>query len=1008
MGTVRVPRCPAAAPSGATEDRRGGRRALARLIVALVPAVIALASLALLAAPSADAQSCEAISTERLGLLDERVGYGRNATGGAAGCLYRVTNLNDSGSGSLRAGAQQANRWVVFDVSGTIRLSTPIDVASNTTIDGRGADVTVSGRGLYLVDRTNVIITNITLADIAGSNQDAIQIRRMGSKDVWVDHVTVRNVQGGYIDITMGATNVTVSWSRFERSPAYSSETPITVGVGAAGDRDELTYVTLHHNYFDRTRQGNPLIRRAYVHAFNNYVKDWTIYGGGVAKGGRLYSQANVYEYSGFHRGRAFTPWESGGANIRSASDLFLFGSSGVTSTPGNVGNPSYAYRTDGTADLPAVLEADAGARSLGAFGDARPVAGATPTPTAPAAACTPIPEDRVSLLDARLGFGAGATGGAEGCLYRVTNLRDSGAGSLRDAASRPNRWIIFDVSGEIPLRTSIDVSPNTTIDGRGADVTISGRGLYMVNRANVILTHLTIEDVFGAGEDAIQVRRTGSRDIWINHVTIRNVEDGHIDVTMGATNVTVSWSRFERSPTFLREKTMVIGAGDPGDQDQLTYVTLHHNFFDSTQQRNPLIHGAYVHAFNNYIRNWQTYGVGVSVGGRYFSEGNVYESGGFHQHRAFTPWETGNVSIRSSGDRFLLGASGIQSRPSQVPGPDYSYRLDATSALPAMVASRAGSRATDISACEGISSQRRALLDEREGFGRAVTGGAGGCVYHVTNRNNSGPGSLREGASQANTWVVFDVSGTIWLNSPIDVAPDTTIDGRGAQVTIANHGLYLVNRANVIITHLRIAGIDGRSEDAIQLRKAGTTDVWVNHVTIEDVEGGYIDITEGATNVTVSWSRFGPSPDGVETPMTIGLGASADAATAVTLHHNVFDDARQQSPLVNRAYVHSYNNYIREWTIYGSGVGNGGRLLSERNVYEYGGFHRARAFTPWGSGTASIRSVSDRFLLGASGVQVNSGQVGNPPYSYRAESTSDLPARLQAGAGFQVVTGIE
>ena len=75
------------------------------------------------------------------------------------------------------------------------------------------------------------------------------------------------------------------------------------------------------------------------------------------------------------------------------------------------------------------------------------------------------------------------------------------------------------------------------------------------------------------------------------------------------------------------------------------------------------------------------------------------------------------------------------------------------------------------------------------EGHGRYVTGGRGGKIVHVTNLNDSGPGSFRSAVSGSDKKiVVFDVGGIIALNSDLNIGDNTTILGQ----TAPNPGITL------------------------------------------------------------------------------------------------------------------------------------------------------------------------------------------------------------------------
>lgn len=225
---------------------------------------------------------------KRLSLLKEREGFAlsTNVTGGADGKIYRVTNLNDSGPGSLREGAGLGSRWIVFDVSGTIFLDSRIAIASNTTIDGRGADITIENKGLsFTSGKENLIIENLKIFNIRGRNEDAVTIDSDATR-FWIDHLTIRNAYDGYIDIAAaypGGMQGTVSWCRFLPGEDYRGDLVLLIGDNreCCAMNNKNILVTQHHNYFDGTRQRGPLVSGSRVHSYNNYLK-WRLYGMGA------------------------------------------------------------------------------------------------------------------------------------------------------------------------------------------------------------------------------------------------------------------------------------------------------------------------------------------------------------------------------------------------------------------------------------------------------------------------------------------------------------------------------------------------------------------------------------------------------------------------------------------------------------------------------------------------------------------------------------------------------
>lgn len=135
------------------------------------------------------------------------------------------------------------------------------------------------------------------------------------------------------------------------------------------------------------------------------------------------------------------------------------------------------------------------------------------------------------------------------------------------------------------------------------------------------------------------------------------------------------------------------------------------------------------------------------------------------------------------------------------------------------------------------------------EGFGRETSGGRGGEVIHVTNLNDSGPGSFREAVSAPNRIVVFDVGGVINITTRVVVHSNITIAGQtapGGGITIYGNGIALNGDSgggNVIVRYLRIRmGKNGDSgKDAVSISLG--ENYMFDHVSISWGRDGTLDV---------------------------------------------------------------------------------------------------------------------------------------------------------------------
>eukprot|EP00897_Mesotaenium_endlicherianum_P005204 jgi/Mesen1/4711/ME000241S03753 len=314
-----------------------------------------------------------------------------------------------------------------------------------------------------------------------------------------------------------------------------------------------------------------------------------------------------------------------------------------------------------------------------------------------------------------------------------------------------------------------------------------------------------------------------------------------------------------------------------------------------------------------------------------------------------------------------------------------------------------------------GLDVSLRGLAGAGEGFGRAAIGGRDGQLYTVTTLADSGPGSLREACKHKDPlWIVFGVSGTIQLErEPIKVSSYKTIDGRGQDVRLAGQGLHLKSCCHVIVCNLQLNGGRGHDNDGIKV-KPGSHKIWIDRCTLEDFDDGLIDITRASTDVTVSRCHFRRH----NKTMLVGADPAhvEDRCMRVTIHHCFFDGCTQRHPRVRFGKVHLYNNYTRNWGLYGVCASVESQVLSQSCVYEAGDPKRLKAFEYYTEKAAdrdvaesgSLRSEGDLFLRGAQGVMQTPKRVFDVReyYShYTIEgATQDLASRISTMAGWQKV----
>ena len=204
------------------------------------------------------------------------------------------------------------------------------------------------------------------------------------------------------------------------------------------------------------------------------------------------------------------------------------------------------------------------------------------------------VSAQQLAFPDAK-GWGRFATGGRNGSVYHVTNLNDSGTGSLRDAVSQPNRIVVFDVSGVIKISSRITFAKNLYVAGQtapGEGVIVYGDGVSFSGADNIIVRYMKFRMGKGgsSGKDAAGI--ANGTNMIFDHCSIA----WGLDETFS-----INWDNKGTAPADITISNCIVGQGllthSAGGLIQADRISLYRNFYCDNDTRNNKIKGT-----NQYV----------------------------------------------------------------------------------------------------------------------------------------------------------------------------------------------------------------------------------------------------------------------------------------------------------------------------------------------------------------------------------------------------------------------
>ncbi len=254
-----------------------------------------------------DTDTEDPVATTQEHIYDSLEGYGTNSTFGIGGDICTVTNLNDAGSGSLRACIEGRRSSdipveVQFEVAGTItleshlRIRTPFITINGSTAPSPGITIQTGPlKSVGIIAQTNlneahdVLLSHLRIVgawdrsdqtDVEHNNTIAVDCENNDTGGDSVDlnivlnRLTLMNSPDGGPDLWGACRGITV-----QRSFMHHNVHPMTVSAGSASQL--RARISVHRNVFWNNDERNPQIRGNVqdLNYINNVVGGWRWYG---------------------------------------------------------------------------------------------------------------------------------------------------------------------------------------------------------------------------------------------------------------------------------------------------------------------------------------------------------------------------------------------------------------------------------------------------------------------------------------------------------------------------------------------------------------------------------------------------------------------------------------------------------------------------------------------------------------------------------------------------------